>query len=197
MLHNIFLFPNCILTFLSFFLSFLSWDCPKVNAVKSAYLQIHAQAIFALGYITNCYCCPHEKEITGSCLLLQRGCRVSYNRYTTITRRIPSDTRSLPACRRDMSFLIAKVVNLSSLWQQTVISTTSHCYILKNRLSSFCVKYCHLCDNRWSLSYVSTMVQNCHESRRKYWATRLSIRLHRSLICLLRTARFSCGKVSD
>ena len=36
-----------------------------------------------------------------------------------------------------------------------------------------------------------TVVQNSHESRRKYWTTRLSVRSHRSLIRLLRTARFT------
>ena len=36
-----------------------------------------------------------------------------------------------------------------------------------------------------------TVIQNNQESRRKYWATRLSIRSYCSLICSLRSARFA------
>ena len=37
----------------------------------------------------------------------------------------------------------------------------------------------------------STLVWNKQESRRKYWTTRSSVRSHRSLVRLLRTARFA------
>ena len=44
---------------------------------------------------------------------------------------------------------------------------------------------------RFEHFYQGTMVDNSQEYRLQYWATRSSVRLHRSLILLLRTARLA------
>ena len=80
-----------------------------------------------------------------------------------------------------MNFRLGKTGQISGEYSKT-FST--------NPVTSLCHN-CHIMPPLQQSNFRRTVGRNNQESRLKYWATRSSVRSHRSLVCLLRTACFT------